>query len=96
MINLTSNEIAMLKVFVSESLYTCGACDEDENMSYCNAKDLQESLGGSIQSIGGVMASLLGKGLISDTFDSARHAPINDFVVNTRCPEVAKLVTELA
>lgn len=78
--NLTKNEKAMLQVFYSESIDCCGACEVDgENMSYCNAQDLQNILGWDKQTIGGVMSSLLSKNMIEDTGDSARGENINDF-----------------
>lgn len=79
--NLTKNEKAMLETFYNESIDCCGSCDELENMSWCNASDLKEVLGWNKQAIGGVMSSLLDKGLIVDSGDSARGLPINDFVL---------------
>lgn len=75
----TEKELQMLKAFYEESTNCCGACDEDENMSYMNAKDLQEVLGGSMQSIGGIMSSLSDKDCIFDTLDSARGSRLTDW-----------------
>lgn len=79
----TDNEFNMLAAFYQESVNVCGACNEDENMSYLNADDLLKELGGSAQSIGGTMASLLSKGAIADWGDSPRGASINDFVIES-------------
>lgn len=84
MLTYTENEIAMIKAFWDESIGVCGACDENENMSYMNAKDLQEVLGGSMQHIGGTMSSLEGKGAIVDTMESPRGARLNDFMLCDR------------
>jgi hypothetical protein len=81
MTKYTENEIAMLDAFYNESIDCCGRCDEEENMSFMNADDLQQVLGGTKQSIGGTMASLLEKGAIADYGDSARGARINDFII---------------
>lgn len=81
--DFTENEIAMLKEFWLESVNCCGACDDDENMSYMSGQDLMEVLGGTKESIGGTMASLDAKGAISDTGESPRGAKGNDWVINT-------------
>lgn len=81
MTTYTPNEIAMLDAFYESSIDICGACDEDENLSYMNANDLLEVLGGTKQSIGGTMASLIEKCAIQDTFESARGSRLNDFVI---------------
>ena len=94
--SFTENEIKMLKAFYDESVDSCGACNEDGNMSYMNAQDLAEALNQSLQSVGGTMASLLEKGAISDCMESARGANINDFVVNHRIPLIEKWDTEEA
>jgi len=78
----TTNETAMLQSFRNTSKECCGACDEDENMSYMNAADLLQDLGGTKQSIGGTMASLLEKGAIVDCMDSARGSRLNDFILS--------------
>ena len=75
----TTSEMAMLKAFYDSSVECCGGCDEEENLSWNNADDLRERLGGTKQQIGGVMSSLLQKCAITDSMDSARGAPINDF-----------------
>jgi hypothetical protein len=77
----TENETKMLDAFYNESIDCCGCCDDDENMSYMNANDLQSALGGTKQSIGGTMASLLEKGAICDTGESGRGSRLNDFVI---------------
>lgn len=81
--NFTTKETEMIKAFYMESVNCCGECSEDENMSYMNARDLQEEIGGSMQSIGGLMSSLDAKGVIVDTVDSARGLKLTDWVL---CP----------
>jgi len=78
----TPNEIDMLNAFYQASIDICGECSEEENMSYMNADDLLKELGGTKQSIGGTMASLLEKGAITDCMESARGSKLNDFVLN--------------
>ncbi len=82
MTTYTDKEMAMLKVFYNASIECCGSCDDEENMSYCNAKDLQAELGGSMQEIGGVMSSLESKGAITDTGESPRGSHLNDFILS--------------
>lgn len=77
--NYTDNEMKMLKAFYDTSVDCCGQCSNDDNMSWNNAKDLQEVLGGTMQEVGGTMSSLESKGAIVDNGDSARGARINDF-----------------
>jgi hypothetical protein len=77
----TENEVKMMDAFYNESEMCCGRCDEEENMSYMNANDLLEVLGGNKQSIGGTMASLLEKNAITDQGDSARGSRLNDFTL---------------
>ncbi len=81
--SFTANEVAMLEAFYNESIDCCGACDEHENMSWMNANDLRKELGGTKQSIGGTMASLIEKGAIADSGESSRGLRINDFTINT-------------
>lgn len=81
MTTYTQNEIAMLDAFYNESVDCCGCCDEHENMSFMNANDLLEVLGGTKQSIGGTMASLIEKCAIVDTMESPRGSRLNDFVI---------------
>jgi len=78
----TENEIKMLNAFRDVSEDCCGRCDEEENMSYMNADDLLHDLGGTKQSIGGTMSSLLEKNAIGDTFTSARRSKLNDFILS--------------
>ena len=97
---LTKLEVQVLEVFYNESVESCGDCSSNQNLSYNNAQDVATQLNLSENTIGGVFTSLLKKGLISDTRDSARRAPINDFVVNNNffgedgevAPEIAKLL----
>jgi len=77
----TENEIKMLDAFYNESINCCGCCEEGQNMSYMNANDLLKELGGTKQSIGGTMASLLEKGAILDTGESSRGLKLHDFVI---------------
>lgn len=83
----TDNEIAMLRAFYSTSMEICGACDEDENLSYMNADDLLKVLGGTKQSIGGTMSSLEQKMAITDTRESSRGAKTNDWIINDEAAE---------
>ena len=78
----TQNEIKMIHAFYNISVDCCGACDDDQNMSYANAKDLQKELGGTMQEIGGTMSSLESKGAICDQQESARGDRLNDFTLN--------------
>ena len=78
----TDNEIAMLRAFYNTSMNICGACDEDQNLSYMNADDLLKVLGGTKQSIGGTMSSLEQKLAIADTGESPRGARTNDWVID--------------
>ncbi len=82
-VSFTDNELAMLEAFYNESIDCCGACDENENMSWMNANDLRKELGGTKQTIGGTMSSLLEKGAIADSGESSRGLRINDFYLNT-------------
>lgn len=82
-VEFTEEEMMMLAAFYQTSTDTCGACNEDENMSYMNANDLYETLGLSKQKISIIMKSLDSKGAITDTEESARKADITDWVINT-------------
>lgn len=94
-LNLTEKETQMVKAFIAESVDCCGDCSDDgENLSYMNAQDLAEVLGWDLQTVGGVMSSLEGKGAISDQGESARGARINDFTVCPAWDEIAALVEE--
>ena len=68
---ITVKETEMLKAFVNEAQLQTGATTAEEvledNMSFMNAVDLLQEVGGSLQSVGGVMASLAAKGFIVDT-----------------------------
>ncbi len=77
----TDKELAVLREFYKESVSNCGQCTSEDNMSYCNAKDLSTALNMDLQVIGGIMSSLQAKGAISDTGESARGAKINDFTL---------------
>ena len=50
-------------------------------MSYMNADDLLEILGGTKQSIGGTMSSLEQKLAIADTGESPRGANTTDWII---------------
>lgn len=80
MIELTEKEVIVAKIFAEESLGCCGEFNDDANMSWNNAQDIAKETGWSLQAVGGVMSSLLGKGLIVDSMESARGLPINDFI----------------
>ena len=81
MLNLTKLENQVLRVFYNTSVDCCGSCNEYENISYCNANDIATELNLNENQVGGILASLLKKNLISDTHESARGADINDFVL---------------
>jgi len=101
---ITKLESQVLQVFYDETVDCTGECTEDQNMSYNNANDVAITLKLTAQQVGGVFTSLLEKGLITDTGDSARRASgvkelknlTNDFVLgnvfvnNELDPEIAK------
>ena len=87
MTKYTEKEIQMLKAFYQTSIDICGACDENENMSYMNAQDLVEVLGWNAQEVGGVMSSLESKWAICDMMESYRGARINDFCIEATVAE---------
>ena len=80
---ITVKETEMLKAFVNEAQLQTGATTAEEvledNMSFMNAVDLLQEVGGSLQSVGGVMASLAAKGFIVDTGESTRGASCTDW-----------------
>ena len=94
MTKLTAAELAMLVTFYRISMDCCGQCNDDENMSWANARDLQEEMGGSLQSIGGVMSSLYSKCYIVDSGESARGADINDFFLDTQSDVMDEIIAE--
>jgi hypothetical protein len=94
LMNLTDNEREMLKAFWNESMDCCGAFDKYENMSWMSGADLMKTLGKSKHSIGGTMASLEAKYLISDSGESARGASGNDYTLNYT-KEIAEFCEEL-
>jgi len=69
MTNLTIKEQQMLKAFINEGRDCIGAETAQElindNMTWQDAGFLQDELGWSKQEIGGVMSSLMNKGLIN-------------------------------
>lgn len=101
---ITKLESKVLKVFYDESVDCCGECTETQNMSYNNANDVAKKLDLTEKQVGGVFTSLLNKGLILDTEESARRSSgatyfknlTNDFVLgnvfedNEIAPEIAK------
>lgn len=84
-LNLTDKETEMLKVFIQEGIDCCGfdgmTADDliSDNMTWCNADDLRDSMGLSKSAIGGIMGSLSDKGLIFDSGDSPRGAACTDW-----------------
>ena len=82
---LTQLEIQVLKVFYNECIDCTGECTEEQNMSHNNANDVAKALGLTEQQVGGIFTSLLAKGLIYDTGESARRDSgidcTNDFVL---------------
>ena len=97
MTQLTEKQVQILTIIAESSSDSCGSFEDEENMSYNNAKDLAEETGMKLQAIGGVMSSLTEIFLISDTGESARGDRLNDFVGNPQVyldyPQVAHLVT---
>ena len=97
---LTQLETQVLRVFYNECVDCAGECTEDQNMSYNNAQDVANALNLTEQQVGGVFTSLLAKGLIYDTGDSARRSSgmdcTNDFVLgnvfidNELAPEIVE------
>jgi len=79
MSNLTANDIKAATIFAKASIDSCGEFNEVENMSYYNAKDLADEIGLSLNAVGGVMTSLISKGLIVDECESSRGSEYNDF-----------------
>jgi hypothetical protein len=94
MTTLTPSELNLLVYFYTTSVDCCGRCNDEENMSWSSARDIQEALGGSLQSVGGVMASLSSKGYITDQGESARGANINDFTLHTGCEVIDQIEAE--
>ena len=106
--DITKLESQVLQVFYDETVDCTGECTEDQNMSYNNANDVAKKLGLTEQQVGGVFTSLLNKGLILDTEDSARRSSgasyfknyTNDFVLgnvfvnNELDPEIAKYLNK--
>lgn len=82
---LTQLEIQVLEVFYNECIDCTGECTEEQNMSHNNANDVAKALGLTEQQVGGIFTSLLAKGLIYDTGESARRDSgidcTNDFVL---------------
>ena len=105
---ITKLESQVLQVFYDETVDCTGECTEDQNMSYNNANDVAKKLGLTEQQVGGVFKSLLNKGLILDTEDSARRSSgasyfknyTNNFVLgivfvnNELDPEIAKYLNK--
>ncbi len=96
---LTEKELLVATLFANTSTYCCGCFDDEENLSFMNARDLMEKKTGmNGQQIGGIMSSLEKKGLISDCEESYRGADINDFIGNPLMylwfPQVAHLADE--
>jgi hypothetical protein len=97
---LTQLETQVLEVFYNECVDCTGECTEDQNMSYNNAQDVAQALNLTEQQVGGVFTSLLAKGLIYDTRESARRNSgmdcTNDFVLgnvfrdNELAPEIVE------
>ena len=83
--DFTDNEKQMLNAFYNTSMEICGYCSEDENLSYMDVDDLLEVLGGTKQSIGGTISSLLEKEAISDltrNFSNNQINPVRVFATN--------------
>ena len=89
---LTTLEIEVATLFALASSDCCGSFDDNENISYLNAKDLAKDTGYDMNKIGGIMTALINKDLIQDTHDSARGSRYNDFV---GCPCVYLQFDEL-
>ena len=97
---LTQLETQVLEVFYNQCVDCTGECTEDQNMSYNNAQDVAQALNLTEQQVGGVFTSLLAKGLIYDTGESARRDSgmdcTNDFVLGNvfRDNELAPQIVE--
>lgn len=92
-INLTDKELIIAKVFATTSTDCCGFFDNDENLSYCNDRDLAEETGMSRHQVAGLLGSLEKKGIIQNTQSSARGDSCNDYIGE---PEMYKEHPELA
>jgi len=77
---LTTLETQVATLFAEHSEWSCGCFEDGQNLSYMNAADLAEETGYGLQKVGGIMSSLLAKGLITDMQESVRGADINDFI----------------
>jgi len=77
---ITSLEVKVATLFANTSTDICGEFNEDNNLSYMNARDIADETGMSLQAVGGVMASLSNKSIIVDTEESTRGVSINDFI----------------
>lgn len=94
---LTDKELQVMKTFISESLDCCGSFSEEENMSYCNDKDLSKVTGMSRHQVAGLMGQLEKKGLIIDWGDSARGEKCNDYIADyTVCEDYPQLMEFIA
>lgn len=83
-VTLTTKEQEMLTAFI-EAGQNINAAETaadmiDDNVTWCNADDLLEELGGTKQSIGGTMSALEAKNLIQDTEESPRGARCTDWI----------------
>lgn len=90
---LTVKELAAITAFINESVDNCGEFSEDQNLSYMNTNDLAKSLNVNKHTASGLFSALSEKGLIADCNESARNAPINDWVA---CPETCATYPQLA
>jgi len=87
---LTQLEKNVLEVFYDTSMDCCGECNEDQNMSYNNVRDVVKELNYTWflnlteQQVGGVFASLVKKDLIVDLKESPRGLDINDFFLGDK------------
>ena len=91
--NVTSLELQVVKAFIFTSVECCGNFAYDDNLSYCNDRDIAEMTGLTRHQVAALFGSLSNKGLIVDTEGSARRAKCNDYVAD---PENCLAIPELA
>jgi hypothetical protein len=82
-VQLTEKETIVFRAFLLEGCNCNGATTAEEliqdNMTWMSATDIQEVTGWNKQAVGGVMAALSDKGMISDSGESARGARDTDW-----------------
>ena len=89
---LTTLETKVAKEFAQESIDACGYFDNEENMSFLTAKEIAQRTGLNEHQVGGVITSLLEKGLIIESDSSKTFEAEPEMFKNFE--EVKDLVTE--